>query len=823
MLHSHQTSNDPCPKQGQGKISLLLVEDKVADQRFISLHLNRIRQQTFEISYASTLAEGLGILGKRTIDIILLDLQLPDSRDFETFDRVQERFPELPVIIMTGARNEEHTAMKALEKGAQDYLEKEHLSSHILKRAIQYAIKRKQMTRGLARAQRLGKLGFWEVHPISMEWRGVGYIEEMLERPPTKPIRSLGDFLNVIPEEDRDRVRKKFEEAALQKKEFDVIHKVLTQGSKAVVKYFSLTGKPILDSQGQLRYIEGTAQDISERRKLDEAIQQKELAQKEAKIRQEFLAKTSHEIRTPLNPILLLTDILLESDLDAEQKKQIGTIQHAAKTLLALVNDILDISKIEAGTIEFNNEPFSIGNILNQIYDLLNIHAENKDLTLDFDIDRGPGQVPMILNGDAVRLSQILINLITNAIKFTQEGSVKVKVSKEKQEEGKTWLRFKVSDTGIGIPEDQLDLIFESFRQLHNMNIPKVRDKGAGLGLNIVRQLVFLQGGNLEVVSKLGEGSTFSFSLPFDDSEKLDGKVNFPQHTTSSAVKPAENRDLGGMHILLVEDDPLNQLVTEKLLERWNARISIANNGEEGIELLKSGDFQLVLMDLQMPVMDGLEATSFIRQQLAPPLSEIPIIALTANAISGSDDDCFKVGMDDYVSKPIETDNFYRKLVTYLFLSSDSDKSPIRRAEISPENDVQGEDKNVPTVSVMADTRYTDLSGLTSMYGGDKFLVKKTVKKIVDKVPDYLEDMNGYRREENFKKVAEMIHKLKANVVGYMGISEFSEQRLDQVINSIKRNEFSVAETDAFLDKFNSVVNQGIEELKADLDKMDPA
>ncbi|MCI4668323.1 MAG: response regulator [Bacteroidia bacterium] len=783
------------------------MEDVLSDQILITRLIQSIRHQDYNIHKATTLADSLQILSKHHIDIVLLDLKLPDSSGLDTFDNINRSYPNTPVIIMTGEKVEEEIALVALEKGAQDYLEKDKLSSAILRKAIQYAIKRKEMVRGLENAQRLGKLGFWEVNPYHMSWQAAPFTNELLGRTQLNPITKLSEFLDMVHPEERQVVKEKLRAAAVIKKPFEHILRVILKDGQE--KLISLQGKAVLDHENSVRHLEGTIQDISDRQKLRIAEQEKELAQKKAKLRQEFLAKTSHEIRTPLNPILLLTDLLLDDKLSSEQRKHISTIKYAASTLLALVNDILDLSKIEAGKIAFDKKPFSIPILFDQIKDLLNIYAENKRLYLNFNIK---GHVPRFVSGDVVRLSQILINLNSNAIKFTTDGSVSTTVSVHKEEEKLIWLKFEVADTGIGIPKDQLDRIFNSFEQLKSRS--QIHSEGTGLGLTIVRQLVHLQGGDISVQSELGKGSTFSFIMPFKIHQT---QLPLKLENQNEAPNPQfeDERDLNGLRILLVEDDPLNQLVTEKLLDRWNASVRIANHGQEGLELLQKHPFDLVLMDIQMPIMDGLETSKAIRNTLLPPVRDIPIIALTANAISGSDDECFTVGMNDYVSKPIETDIFYRKLVSYKKgeteqLQSDLDLNEAG-AGVGPEaqNAIQ---------SSMATDRYTDLSALTDMYGGDQMLVKKTVSKIVDKVPEYLNDLNNYRADENFKKVSEVIHKLKANVVGYMGINEFSESSLDFLIQNIKNNEISIDELDSFLKKFNEVVNAGIEELKADLD-----
>ncbi|MEO0896748.1 MAG: response regulator [Bacteroidota bacterium] len=815
MLHSHHIISDSFPEKDHFAISVLLIEDTKDDQYLLQLYLKRVKNQSYKVFCADSLKDGLEILKQQEIQVVLLDLQLPDSNGLETYTSLHEQFPDLPVIIMTGASHEADLAIKALERGAQDYLEKDLMDVTILQKTIQYAIKRKDMIRGLEKAQRLGKLGFWEINPEDKSWQGVAHLQEMLGSEPNKPISTVEEFLETIQAEDRPQIKTFLNLALDTKKEFDAICRVKKLDEDGAFRWISLKGNPVVDSEGKVKYIEGTAQDISERRKLTEALQQKELAEKEAQIRRDFLAKTSHEIRTPLNPILLLTDMLLKSQLNQEQEKSIATIQTAAQTLLALVNDILDLSKIEAGKIEFTHEPFRIQDVLTHIYDLLEIHARRKRIRLDIKLD--PTNFPKKVTGDMVRLTQILVNLVNNAIKFTFQGEVVVKASARHEEDGKCWVDFEVEDTGIGIPSDKLGEIFESFEQVKSSGSTK--QGGTGLGLTIVRQLVQLQGGTIEVQSELGLGSVFKFSLPFQ--VKQEAKTE-SQISLQPSEPPQSKKDLNGASILLVEDDPLNQMVMEQLLEQWNAKVVIANNGEEGISLLREHFYDLILMDLQMPVKDGLTATLEIRSALPFPLNNVPIIGLTAQTMEGSEAKCFEVGMNDYVSKPIETEIFYRKLALYADKFLHKSEEVENRGQAAqqfkpPHSNV----KNQTSIfSFMAEERYTDLSGLTSMYGGDLGLVKKTVKKIVDKVPEYLNDLNSFHQAGDFVRVGETIHKLKANIVGYMGISEFSEAGLDRMIEGIKKNSLPSERVEEFLQKFNHVVKTGIEELSQDLTTM---
>ncbi|WP_343855410.1 PAS domain-containing hybrid sensor histidine kinase/response regulator [Fulvivirga kasyanovii] len=375
------------------------------------------------------------------------------------------------------------------------------------------------------------------------------------------------------------------------------------------------------------RVVERTAE-------LSKAKQDAENASKE---KDKFLANMSHEIRTPMNAIIGMAQLLNSTPLTTEQKKYVNSINSASDTLLSLINDILDFSKIEAGMIDFENNPFSIHNAVHEVLNITSFKCENSPVSLDKDIDP---QVPETLSGDKYRLNQILLNLLSNAVKFTPEGEIKLMVKVKGTDGQKVILQFNVKDTGIGIPSEKIKSIFDGFTQASSDTTRKYG--GTGLGLTIVKSLVELQQGQLSVKSKEGSGSEFIFTLPF---ERTDNKE---KHSVSHK-KPVE-KDLSKLNILVVEDNELNQFLIQSLLQKYNARVKVASDGVEAMETLNKMTFDIILMDIQMPNMDGYEATQKIRANFK---QSIPIIAMTAHALVGEKEKCQNAGMNDYITKPI--------------------------------------------------------------------------------------------------------------------------------------------------------------------------
>jgi PAS domain S-box-containing protein len=368
------------------------------------------------------------------------------------------------------------------------------------------------------------------------------------------------------------------------------------------------------------------------------------MAEDAVKAKQQFLSNMSHEIRTPMNAIIGFTKVLLRTGLTGKQTEYLTAIKVSGDALIVLINDILDLAKVDAGKMTFEHTPFKMALSLSAMLHLFEPKMQEKNLSLIKEYDE---RIPEVLVGDPVRLHQIILNLVSNAVKFTSEGEITVSVFLESEDEDKVLIRFSIKDTGIGIAK--IENIFENFQQATSGTSRLYG--GTGLGLAIVKQLVETQGGTTRVESKVGEGSTFSFDLPFY-------KTKAEAELTPGLIELDANAK--GIRILVVEDITLNQLLMKTLLDDFGFECRIASNGSVAIQMLREESFHIILMDLQMPEMNGFEATEYIRKEMK---SEIPIIALTADVTTVDLAKCKAVGMNDYISKPIDERLLYTKIV----------------------------------------------------------------------------------------------------------------------------------------------------------------
>jgi len=458
-----------------------------------------------------------------------------------------------------------------------------------------------------------------------------------------------------------------------------------------------------------------------------------------SRIQEQFVANISHEIRTPMNAILGFAGLLQKTGLDKNQHEYVRSIRSSAENLLTIINDILDLSRIESGMMHIESLPFNLRELLDSLATMMNVKAISQNLYLTTEVDQS---IPQILKGDAVRLTQILINLLSNALKFTHEGGVSIKVECQEKKEEKVFVRFIISDTGIGVDPARQKNIFERFHQAQPETTR--RYGGTGLGLSIVKQLVEIQNGTISIDSEPGRGSVFTVVLPY----QISGETEITD-ASSSSVLVAEPL-LKKIRILVAEDNAMNQKLLQHLLAQWQIDFDMVQNGAAAVEVLEQRPrgYAMVLMDIQMPEMDGYTATEKIRHDLN---LQLPIIAMTAHALAGEKEKCLGAGMDDYISKPINQEQLYKLINRYAQSSS------------------------------LDDTSVIDLEYLRILSKGDEVFEKNMIRSFSIQMPEELEKLKSSIIEKNYEQIGSIAHNMKSTL-SYMGLNQLTPllQQIEQ-------------------------------------------
>ncbi len=470
---------------------------------------------------------------------------------------------------------------------------------------------------------------------------------------------------------------------------------------------------------------------------LEELKKQKEIAELSDKLKEQFLANVSHEIRTPMNGVLGMAHLLNKTNPTKEQEEYIEAIKLSANNLMSIINDILDFSKINAGKIEFNENPFNVRDLVKGVLQILQMKADEKKIQIGCTVDY---RIKENMIGDPIRLSQILTNLLGNAIKFTEKGNVTLDIKLLDVKDSVMKIRMRVTDSGIGIPENKLQRIFESFEQADNN---KRRFEGTGLGLTIVKQLVELQGGTVSVKSKVNEGSEFTVDMTFRV-----GKAS-PAIEVQLPTEFIEPQNYLHVRVLIVEDNKVNQLLLKNMLRKLGfEQADTAENGRKALEFLNNHEYDMVLMDIQMPEMDGYEITREIRSRVRIENRTIPVIAITADASEKEKIKAKEAGMNDYVIKPYTPEELYFTLVKYVKAAENGSTKKIKNGQVPPRYKEAG----------------MGLEHLEKYTGGDSELTIQLIEIFLKQVPEAIQKLNKSISAQDWKETHAVAHKIKSSV-----------------------------------------------------------
>lgn len=548
--------------------------------------------------------------------------------------------------------------------------------------------------------------------------------------------------------------------------------------------WIQATITPIFDENGHLKNLVIVDGDITELKKA------KESAEQSLHILEQFLANTSHEIRTPMNGVIGMARQLLETNLDKQQLEYLQAIQESSNNLLHVVNDILDISKIRAGKVIFEKVEFRIADLLKSIQFLLQRKADEKKIYLNINIQNS---IPEVLIGDPVRLNQVLLNLAGNAIKFTEKGGVDISANLIQSKNHVAEISFAITDTGIGIPEDKISYVFESFAQAQSHTNRKYG--GTGLGLSISKFLIEEQGGSVSVISKENEGSSFNFSLSFGI-----GDPNWKGDTIVYSQDMPSDVDLSNLSVLLVEDNLINQRVAIYDLKKWKIHVDVVDSARKAYDLLHAKNYDIILMDISMPDINGLEATKHIRKNLREPIKNIPIIAMTASALVGEKERCFAAGMNDYISKPFNPITLYNKILIWGKVKIDS-----KIIEKEKETGLNATYQNI------------DLSLLKEKADGDDIYYKEMLEIYIETMPEYLNELKQFYDVKNLQEFSAQAHKIKSPV------ALFGAEKLKTILVTLEQltpsnvNEYDLQD---LYTKAVKMIELSIEDVKTELERV---
>lgn len=474
----------------------------------------------------------------------------------------------------------------------------------------------------------------------------IGYKENEIEA-------GFNRFLSLIHPDDLESIQKAINDHLNLGHPFDIEARFRKKSGKYI--WFQIRGIMSYDPETKIKRMTGSISDINSRKNAEKKLKEaKEEAESATKMKSEFLATMSHEIRTPMNGIIGISELLLDTDLSAQQRRYLNNLLHSAENLLEILNDILDFSKIEAGKMEFESVHFSLNKAAQEVVNLLSPKAEKKGLELSLDFQK---EMSHYFIGDSMRIRQLLYNFVGNAIKFTEKGSIVITIGKQASvtpPPGKEMILISVKDTGIGLTKEQRRIIFDKFVQADSSTSRKFG--GTGLGLAICQMIITMLGGEIGVESEKDRGSTFWFTLLLDVSNEKKTTTEVKNDTIKSLISPSNSR----FRVLMAEDNRINSEFTKEMLEKLNCEVLTARDGSEAVEIIKNDrNFVMIFMDCQMPVMDGFEATKLLREiEKKDNLTPLIIIALTANTMKGDKEKCIEAGMNDYLGKPVRQKDF---------------------------------------------------------------------------------------------------------------------------------------------------------------------
>jgi len=704
---------------------------------------NQSFYRTFMVSEIETEGKRMFELGERQWDIAelraMLENIIPDKERFADYE-VRQVFPNIGErIMLLNAREmkEEAGNEKLILLAIEDITDKRVAEEKLIESEKKFRTLADFIPQIIWTAQPDGNLDYY-----NRQWYTFSRYEEK---------EAEQSWIPLLHDADKERCIIAWYQSIKTGEPYQVEYRfkdIQTGG----FRWFLAKASPIKDEDGKITKWFGSFTDIHEQKMVaDELMKAKELAELSARTaedavrsKQTFLSNMSHEIRTPMNSIIGFTKVLLRTDLTAKQQEYVNAINKSGDLMVVLINGILDLAKVDSGKMSFENVPFKLEDSISSMLHLFEIKLQEKNIEL---VNLYDPLIPSVLSGDPVRLHQVILNLMSNAVKFTNKGKITIDVRMLKENEEKVEVEFSIADTGIGIAEDQLSVVFDNFQQVYTDHSRIFG--GTGLGLSIAKKLIEAQGGSIQVQSKLNLGSVFTFILSFNKTNLPPATLPEPAFIPDEAIK--------NINVLVVEDIPLNQLLMKALLADFGFKMFVVENGKLAIEKFKNAlqhdgeNFDIVLMDLQMPEMNGFETTAYIRNTLQ---LNVPIVGISADVTHENVQKCIAAGMNDYVSKPIDEKLLFKKMIALL-------KIPLSHKETgAPGN-------NLPPGPTK---KYTDLTYLKQRTKGDS-LIKEMILIYLDQTPLLLSSMKESITKKDWVLLNSSAHKIHPSFA-IMGIDK---------------------------------------------------
>ncbi len=638
------------------KTNVLVIEDNLGDFNLVKILLKDASVK-HELFHAETYFDGIDVLRNHEISLVLLDLSLPDSTGFKTLSNFLEKFPLIPVIVLTGVNNE-IVGNQAIKAGAQDFLVKGQFDGKLLGRSIRYSLHRfktqlqlEETARNLAisekrfvEAQEMAHFGNWEMDIVSNSMKWTDEVYRIFGYNPGSIKPTFSDYLNYVHQEDKESVEDFFEHSTKDGQLHRLEHRIIVDGR--TIKYVSIQAKVYFENVNNKILLVGALQDITERKLSEQIIIEKNMSSQTSKLKEEAIADMSFHIRTPLSSIVNLFYLLENSAPNNQQKEYIDGLKTSLDDLSIMTNNLLNFSLLMSDDLKIDEEEISIKDLLYSVEKVVKIKADNAGINFNADLSK---LVTEKIISDGNKINQILYNLLDHILNTSKpNGAVNLHCELEKQHDNNARMVFDIVDKGQSRSSEEIQNLLEADKMLEIYNTNEQTENQPLLGMAIASKLIKTLHGQYSITS-IEDGTSYKVSIPIKTIKQLSFTTN---HKPEVPLK-----------ILLVEDHFLNQIATKKVLTTWSNLVSvdIAENGLVGVEKYREHGYDLILMDIQMPVMGGIEATEKIRDK-----SNVPIIALTANSSKQETERCKEAGINDYISKPFKPLDLYSKIMAQL-------------------------------------------------------------------------------------------------------------------------------------------------------------